>query len=385
MLGRAKWDAWAKHKDLDSFEAKWLYVEALLKVLRKYSDKTIARDLVAELESYGGDPSNLVMSRSFGRSSASETTGSTASDDGGDETDDAQRYNATRNVPRPQQEQEGEESGSEGEETDEDEARDLPPSRLPASYDNRPQSSLSSNRYRTPMAGSTLMSPPPDTRLPQTQPHPGFETPSAFAPPVSSSYPSHLAPNYTAHPDSFSPSPHSRFRGQYGHDRPPSRPTLEYAIENVQSHLAALTERIESLENRMLSRSRASVSPRGGGNSPRWFGNNGSPPEDPDAPRWDVNDLGLWSLVLNPLFRGMDHVRDWATFFARDENRSPARMIVRRLVLDVSFLVCVVAVIGAVWRRSGVRRREVKAALVVLWRALIGGSRRPRTMVDHAV
>ncbi|EEB86565.1 hypothetical protein MPER_16438, partial [Moniliophthora perniciosa FA553] len=24
MLGRAKWDAWAKHKDLDPYEAKWL-------------------------------------------------------------------------------------------------------------------------------------------------------------------------------------------------------------------------------------------------------------------------------------------------------------------------------------------------------------------------
>jgi acyl-CoA-binding protein len=32
MLGRAKWEAWAKHKDLDSYEAKWLYVDALLKV-----------------------------------------------------------------------------------------------------------------------------------------------------------------------------------------------------------------------------------------------------------------------------------------------------------------------------------------------------------------
>jgi hypothetical protein len=63
-------------------------------------------------------------------------------------------------------------------------------------------------------------------------------------------------------------------------------------------------------------------------------------------------------------------------------------MIVRRLIFDVSFLVCVVAVIGAVWRRSGVRRREVKAALVVLWRALIGssgGSIRPRSTVDRAV
>jgi acyl-CoA-binding protein len=50
MLGRAKWyvffwifnsiaefdvrDAWAKHKDLDTHEAKQMYVEALLKVCR---------------------------------------------------------------------------------------------------------------------------------------------------------------------------------------------------------------------------------------------------------------------------------------------------------------------------------------------------------------
>lgn len=34
----------------------------LSQVLRKYSDKTIAKNLVEELESYGGDPSNLVLS-----------------------------------------------------------------------------------------------------------------------------------------------------------------------------------------------------------------------------------------------------------------------------------------------------------------------------------
>ena len=34
----------------------------LCQVLRKYSDKTVARDLVRELESYAGDPTNLVMS-----------------------------------------------------------------------------------------------------------------------------------------------------------------------------------------------------------------------------------------------------------------------------------------------------------------------------------
>ncbi|KAG6335038.1 hypothetical protein ID866_4040 [Astraeus odoratus] len=32
MLGRAKWDAWTKVKDMDSYEAKWRYVDALLRV-----------------------------------------------------------------------------------------------------------------------------------------------------------------------------------------------------------------------------------------------------------------------------------------------------------------------------------------------------------------
>ena len=40
-----------------SLQTKW-------QVLRKYSDKTVARDLVQELESYG-DPSNVVMSGEF--------------------------------------------------------------------------------------------------------------------------------------------------------------------------------------------------------------------------------------------------------------------------------------------------------------------------------
>lgn len=83
MLARAKWDAWAKQKDLDPQEAKWRYVETLMKVcvchdfrcatgktnhalwqvLRKYSDKTVARDLVQELESYGGQSSIVTDSK----------------------------------------------------------------------------------------------------------------------------------------------------------------------------------------------------------------------------------------------------------------------------------------------------------------------------------
>jgi len=34
-------------------------------VLRKYSDKTMARDLVRELEAFEGDPSNIMISRAY--------------------------------------------------------------------------------------------------------------------------------------------------------------------------------------------------------------------------------------------------------------------------------------------------------------------------------
>jgi len=91
----------------------------------------------------------------------------------------------------------------------------------------------------------------------------------------------------------------------------------------------------------------------------------------------------MWSLVLNPLSRGFDWARELAVFFARNENRTPSMIIIRRLVLDVSFLVCVVTMIGALWRKSGVRRREVKAALGVLWRAIIGGKTQ-RPIVQQA-
>jgi hypothetical protein len=99
--------------------------------------------------------------------------------------------------------------------------------------------------------------------------------------------------------------------------------------------------------------------------------------------------MGLWSLVLNPLSRGVDQVKEWAILFSRDETRSPAKTIIRRLALDVSFLLVVLAVIRALWRRSGVRRREVKSALVILWKALIGASgarsSHHRSMSDKAV
>ncbi|KAJ3018853.1 hypothetical protein NUW54_g237 [Trametes sanguinea] len=197
MLGRAKWDAWAKHKDLDPYEAKWLYVEALLKVLRKYPDKTVARDLVRELESYSGDPSNLVMSGEpiqfllvslvphkhglsglSSRPAGSVSSGSSAS---GGQPSMSQRpseyMSAHARAPPmpPPMPAEGEpvtESETDEDTTDEegDEAADVvppaitSPQQIPGQL-NRPQSSLSSRRYRTPMAGSLLVPSSPPLHL----------------------------------------------------------------------------------------------------------------------------------------------------------------------------------------------------------------------------
>jgi len=92
----------------------------------------------------------------------------------------------------------------------------------------------------------------------------------------------------------------------------------------------------------------------------------------------------MWSFVVNPVSRGIEALREAATFFARDEHRSPTLIVVRRLCLDVSFLLCVLAVIRAIWRKSGVRRREVNAALIVLARAILG-TKKARVMVDRGV
>jgi len=390
MLGRAKWDAWAKHKDLDAYEAKMLYVEALLKVLKKYSDKTMARDFVEELESYGGDPSNLVMSRTLSKSSGSDSSGSTVSDEHG-QPSYPRRTNLGNAQPVHNVSDTAEEADDASEDETDDEARGLPIVQDP--HLMRPKSSPSSHRYRTPMAGSLVMSPPPvRVTVPSTQPMPGFETPSAFAGPsnsiphtTSNAYPgqyletsgteiaSHLYPAY----------PH--YRGQ-SHDliRPASRPTLERAIENVQAHLAALSERLESLEGLAAQPPRSNVSLSGGASPIRGGAGRGSPADSRGQTEWDMDDLGMWSIVLSPLSRGVDGIRNLATFFARNENRSPTMIIVRRLCLDVSFLLCMLTVVRVLWRRSGVRRKEVRAALVVLWRAILG-SKKERTMVSRGV
>ncbi|PFH52618.1 hypothetical protein AMATHDRAFT_139661 [Amanita thiersii Skay4041] len=388
MLGRAKWDAWAKHKDLDPYEAKWLYVEALLKVLRRYSDRTVAKSLVDELESYRGDPSNIVLSQTLEPTSRSDSSGSSASNEALHPP-----YPRTM-MSRQQAEQEHEIPSSEEER--EEEPGELPPAaNIPLSHLGRPSSSMSSHRYRTPLAGSHITSPPLPLGIPEMQPRPSFETLSAFPGPESSRTPGASALFQSSYigqlsdpsrsgllspPAVYPTQPHFRAHsqsvpGHLGPGRPPSRLTLERAVESMQAHIAALTERIETLEasSRYLSRSLAPPSSRG--TSP----NNGRA-----RPQWDINDLGLWSIVLNPVSNTVDAIRNAIRFLARDEARSPFAVVVRRLCLDFSFLLCAVVITRFLWRESGSRRKEVRAALKMLWRAVLG-TRQRRIMVDEGV
>ncbi|KAH9894391.1 ACBP-domain-containing protein [Cubamyces lactineus] len=419
MLGRAKWDAWAKHKDLDPYEAKWLYVEALMKVLRKYPDKTVARDLVRELESYNGDPSNLVMSGVSSKPPRSTSSGSSVSDEFPEITQRPSEYlSAQARVPHPSQPEGLDMPESEIDEstTDEEgEAADVVPEAIAASQQisgqfQRPQSSLSSRRYRTPMAGSLLApsSPPVPMTVPAAQPHPGFQTQSAFAesatsiptsayPTTSVSYPDQIPRSPPTDPGTSSqgyprvgyrPASQPQYR-PYSlaagvPPRPASLPLLERAVESVQVHLAAITERLETLEG-LLHHSNSSLSPSGP-RSPGLIAGRGSPLGGrQDVIRWDIDDMGMWSLVLRPLARIFSLFRQLAAFLASSENRSPAFVVIRRLFLDISFVLCFLAVLKAGWRRSGMRRKEVVNALRGLWKAILGHQGAVRHMVDRAV
>ena len=309
----------------------------------------------------------------------------------GDSDDSGSTTSEEENTPYPQLPQPSQhpDSGTEDEESGEDEAGDLPNVRAEPDLllSNRPGSSLSAHRYRTPMTGSLAMSPPPHN-VPASQPLPGFQTPSAFGDPSSTPAPS------TTYPQSLPESPpanlyplHTQFReasqpmmsqfGPYIPVRPATRPTLERAVENVQSQLAALSERLDSLETMYLpdTRSRSSLAhsrdtwPR----RPR-----------PESPQWDFDDLGMWSLVLNPVQRGVESLYSVARFFRNNENRSPSAIIIRRLCLDVSFLLGCLIFVRTLWKKSGARRRDVNAALVVLWRAILG-TKDGRTMVDRGI
>ena len=288
-------------------------------------------------------------------------------------------YNRQRN-------EEGNDSSSEREAGDE--PGDLPATNITSStsYLGRPTSSVSSHRYRTPIAGSHMTSPPPTQGIPEIQPRPSFETPSAFAPPETSRSPGGSYVGQYAEPlHSGLVTPLNVYPTQYrGHSqsvpgnfapgRPASRITLERAVEHLQAQVAALHERIETLEaSRFLSKSLTQPSPRGG-----------SPNEGRGQLQWDFNDLGLWSLILNPISNSVEKIGSFTHFLARDESRTPFAIIVRRLCLDFSFLLCAVLITKYLWKESGIRRKEVRTALKMLWRAILGPKQR-KIVVDKGV
>ncbi|SCV70818.1 BQ2448_3580 [Microbotryum intermedium] len=81
VLGKAKWDAWNKKKGLSPEEAERLYVQGLLKILKGYSDRPQAIELIRELETFSLDPSGMVMSRSIAPSTGSSSSTSTEGED----------------------------------------------------------------------------------------------------------------------------------------------------------------------------------------------------------------------------------------------------------------------------------------------------------------
>ncbi|KAI0698627.1 acyl CoA binding protein-domain-containing protein [Cytidiella melzeri] len=410
MLGRAKWDAWAKHKDLDSYEAKWLYVDALLKVLRKYSDKTVAMDLVRELESYNGDASNLVMSRSMSRSRSS-SSGSSQPGPSGSHFSAGVPSHLVHDQQNPRAMQrgpyhEGETSGSD-EDDDEDEAQDRLPatSAVPSAYTSshlgRPQSATSAGRYRTPTASMLVSPPPPTMSTPPTQPRPAFETPSTFAGHVTAPVPGpafpHGIPSYAgdypqasrmdlsmqpANPYAMQSAYRSASRQQFSRPFPLQSAAAErppFERDDMQLRVRVLEERLERLEF-TLPRSTSSLVSNGRGRSPRGAM---SPHGVQDGP-WDMEHMGMWALVINPLAGVVARFKQLMEFLAYNPDRSPGILVVRRLFLDVSFLLCLLALLRLSWRKSGVRRREVIHALKGVWWAIVG-HRRPRVLVDKVV
>ncbi|TNY23023.1 acyl CoA binding protein-domain-containing protein [Rhodotorula diobovata] len=90
ILGRAKWDAWNKRRGTSQLEAERLYVEALIRILRSFSSRTQAVELLHELEDFDldpplrGDTGSTPRPRSDSSGSSTSVSTSTASYDARD-------------------------------------------------------------------------------------------------------------------------------------------------------------------------------------------------------------------------------------------------------------------------------------------------------------
>lgn len=89
MLGRAKWDAWSKVSGLPPRDAKQMYVESMLRILRRFSDRPQASALIQELENFSGQVAQRVMDGSLAQVDSDEDSLTDT------DTDDQQRLDPT--------------------------------------------------------------------------------------------------------------------------------------------------------------------------------------------------------------------------------------------------------------------------------------------------
>lgn len=277
-------------------------------------------------------------------------------------------------------------------------------------------------RYATPSAFDST--PATDTRnLSSASP----SLPSSF-PTTNLSYPPHLAhSNHALQPYSFRPPPpnqpiHSLIstddRSHAAHTTagttervlPPALP-LERAVESLQATLAALRERLELLESHTFGSSTSLPGVRRLAGDSEFVNPSGGAGSANNAPngsilRWEPSRMGLWSTILVPATHIVNQIRYVLLFILTHPSTSSSltsggqsgrgrrrgsgdgsfnvRAIIRRLILDSSFVVVLFLALKTAWRASGIRRREVLRALRMVWLALAGGKPK-RTLVDKGV
>jgi hypothetical protein len=227
----------------------------------------------------------------------------------------------------------------------------------------------------------------PNYRQSQVQPMPLYSAPSAFDRDDTrmTSIPLYMSP----------PAPLAQFSMESGiypsGSLPPigppvnslhfaSSPALDRVIENIQGHIASLSERIDKLEND--SRRNLSLQPLTSNNDPSRVR---ILPIDPR--RWDASKIGLWSIIFRPLSRVMSRVMSTMSSvvefllgptYAHGPAHpgltfpSPVLVIIRRLTLDATFIFMGFAITRYIYRRNGIRRRAIEVAFRNLFLAMIG-------------
>lgn len=96
MLGRAKWDAWSQRSGMGSLEAKQLYVESMMRTLRKFKDRREARELIDELETFSGQVAERVMRGSLEDTESEMESGSVSASDGQQQEEEEQQQSQWR-------------------------------------------------------------------------------------------------------------------------------------------------------------------------------------------------------------------------------------------------------------------------------------------------